>query len=333
MVAPGVSAAVASRLTGRPLHDERDDGNGRVVVDDCVVVSWLEPAVPRPHPGADVLAYLAAQGFGHMPGFVGVHLDDDMVEAIVTEYVADAVDGWEWYVGDVVAWLDGGEAFDALVESARQLATITAELHTALGGLQRSTIATRTYQARSLDSLHEAMRVVDGEAGAHLRARESAVRGAIEPLRGDRMLPAHRVHGDLHVGQFLRADRRTLLQGFVGNPTLDHVERRLPHSPLRDVASLVESIDHVGRIVLLRHRPGRADVARFTDAAIAAVIDTTRCSPHGVDLELLRAPRQARSSINWCTPPRTSPHGWPCPTPRSRRCWLVERWRSAATAG
>ena len=85
MVEPGRSAAVASQLTGRDLHGERSlgarPGGLGVLVADEVEVTWLQPPVPAPHPGAELLAYLAAHGFADMPRYFGAVEHDDTVIA------------------------------------------------------------------------------------------------------------------------------------------------------------------------------------------------------------------------------------------------------------
>ena len=85
MVLSGRSAAVASRLVGRDLTGERpvgvDQTHESVIVAEEVVVKWLHPPVPAPHPGAELLAYLTAQGYTSMPAFLGVVEHDDLVRA------------------------------------------------------------------------------------------------------------------------------------------------------------------------------------------------------------------------------------------------------------
>ena len=78
-----------------------DQTNYSVVVDEAVVVKWLRPPVPVPHPGVELIRHLTAAGFDEMPGYVGVDERDGMVHAIVTAYLPGALDGWDWYVDDV----------------------------------------------------------------------------------------------------------------------------------------------------------------------------------------------------------------------------------------
>ncbi len=108
-VTPGASIELAARLLGRKCSVERpitvDQTNYSVVVDDAVVVKWLRPAVPVPHPGVQLIRHLAKAGFDEMPAFVGVDERDGVVYAIVTAYLPAALDGWDWYVDDVERWL------------------------------------------------------------------------------------------------------------------------------------------------------------------------------------------------------------------------------------
>lgn len=312
MVAPGASASLASVMLGRELTDEQpitvDQTNESVVVDGEVVVKWLRPPVPVPHPGVELLTYLTEQGFADMPAFLGAATKDDHVIAVLTAYVPGAKDGWDWYVDDVDAWLSGSTTLELLVQSARRMGALTAELHTALGGLRRSAVGTRTYHARATDSLHEALRVVDGAEGDRLRALEGPVREALEPLRADRMLAAHRVHGDLHAGQFLRAGYLLLITDFDGNPLADPADRRLPQSPLCDVASLLQSIDHVGRIVVKRRHPERAaQVDQFIGSATAAALQAY-VRHHAVDHDVLHALCVAQELHEYCYAAVHLPH-------------------------
>jgi predicted trehalose synthase len=65
-------------------------------------------------------------------------------------------------------------------------------------------------------------------------------------------------------------------------------------SPLRDVASMVQSIDHIGAIVVKRRHPDRSDdVDEFVRAATHAALDVYM-QRHDVDDRLLHAFRVAQ---------------------------------------
>ena len=292
---------MASRLVGRPLEGERaitvDQTNESVIVGEEVVVKWLLPPVLAPHPGVQLLHHLAARGFDDMPRFLGVEQLDEMVLAVATEYLPGAFDGWDWFVDDVDAWLQGSTTLEVVVAWASRMGALTATLHAALSNLQRGPVAARTYHLQAVDRLDDALRIVDGVEGARLQEMAAAVRRALAPLESGEVLAAHRIHGDLHAGQFLRADDRVVITDFDGNPLADSAERRLAQSPLIDVASMIQSIDHVGRIVVKRRHPDRSAAV---DEFIAVAVEAALIAYGPVDRELLHALCVAQELHEYC---------------------------------
>ncbi len=291
---PGASIELVERLLDRRCSIERpitvDQTNLSVVVDESVVVKWLRPAVAAPHPGVQLIRHLAIAGFDEMPALLSVDERDGMVHAIITSYLPGALDGWDWYVDDVEAWVDGTLTFAEVIESARRMGAITARLHSALADLQPSMVEIAAVADQATSDLRLATCRLDGLEWLDAR-RVAAV---LQPLRDLGLAPGHRIHGDLHAGQFLRAGATMLVTDFDGDPLQDAETRARPQSPLRDVASMVQSIAHVGAVVVKRRRPDHAaDVDQFTDAASRAAIDgyTAGC---GVDSELLLAFRVAQ---------------------------------------
>lgn len=104
-----------------------DQTNHSVVVGESVVVKWLTPPAPLPHPAVDVFPHLVTAGFTDtaLPyAAVTAMLDGrEHLLALVTAYLPEAGDGWEWCV-------DAAEA--GATPFAKALGHLTANLHLAL---------------------------------------------------------------------------------------------------------------------------------------------------------------------------------------------------------
>jgi len=283
---PGASAAVARRLAPESVSSgtERaitvDQTNISVVVDETVIVKWFRPPVPHPHPAIDVLEHLRAVGFTDMPAFYGAVVDDDTVTAIASEFVGAALDGWDWLVDELMATASGARSAAELVRSAAAVGTLVSRLHVALATPSPTVpapvglVAVDAEAARARDLLDAALECVDGEAATVLQRCATAVRTVIDswPSGGDTL--AMRLHGDLHVGQVLRTADRMVVTDFDGNPLLDADRRHAPRPPAVDVAGLLQSIDHAGRVAQ-RRSPQHVDlldilIAESVAAALAA---------------------------------------------------------------
>jgi maltokinase len=141
--------------------------------------------------------------------------------------------------------------------------------------------------------LDEALEVTAGEPGERLRALEPLARAALDQLAGGPLTT--RVHGDLHVGQVLRWDGGYAVSDFDGNPVLPAGERAARQPPARDVAGMLRSLDHVGRVV--DRRTGgrrRAEVESWIEVARRAFLGSYRAAlaaagrPELLDERLLR---------------------------------------------
>ncbi|MEV4183566.1 hypothetical protein AB0J28_19255, partial [Streptosporangium canum] len=105
-----------------------DQTNRSVVVGESVVVKWLTPPAPLPQPTPDMFAHLTSVGFTATAtpyAAVSRRGDDggELLLALVTAYLPDARDGWEWCVDEAVS---GGTEF------AADLGVLAADLHAAM---------------------------------------------------------------------------------------------------------------------------------------------------------------------------------------------------------
>lgn len=262
---------------------DRDQSNSSYVVDERILVKCYRLLRPGVHPEVELVRFLGGQ-FGPVPAAFGSlhHVDRSGAEwalALVQELVPDAEDGWAW-CGTLVEEAVAEGAVDA--GWAGEVGALTAELHEALAalGTRRGSAAELHARRRSAEeSLSALGPLVEPILADGLRHRLELFDAAGRPPT------LGRVHGDYHVGQLLRSPRGYHVIDFEGEPTRPLDERRAPDSPLRDVASMLRSIDHVP-LWVLRDRPAeRVRGEAWASACRAAFLEAYGTLDHS----LLRA--------------------------------------------
>ena len=257
---------VTRGAVGRSASDERpvavDQTNESWVVGGAAVVKWSTEPLAGPHPAPERLRRLAAAGFTATPrlwGLVEWRPDDDdewTLVASVVDYVPGAVDGWTWCVDEARRGL--GVESGPVRPFAAELGRLTASMHLALADDEPP----RADEASARAAYARAVAEVDAlpELAAH-RERIVAALAPLGRMAGAALVP---VHGDLHVGQVLRApDGPLRVIDFDGNPTRGPAERSAPYPPALDVAGLLVSLENVGHVV-------RRHAAEVTEEAAAA---------------------------------------------------------------
>jgi maltokinase len=260
--APGdrLSAFVA----GVPLASERpvgvDQTHVSVVVGERAIVKWFRRVGPTRSRATLLIGHLEAVGYQGIPQPLGtVDWLSPMGEALTLAqgdaYLASARDGWEWCVEAV----EQGTASTVGRDVGRFVATLHAALATP-SWLVREPRGTALPEdvtdsrRRAVATLVDALDLSDGENGDALRVMEPAIRTTLETIPTDRPIPIQPIHGDLHVGQILAWSGGLAVIDFDGNPALDDDANAIRQPVERDLAQMLSSIDHVGRIVA--HRRG-----------------------------------------------------------------------------
>lgn len=237
------------RVTDRALVEARgaetipstDQSNTLVAIDDTLLVKAYRKLEAGVHPEVELGAALAGTG-APVPRHAGsLHWGDTAI-ALLQEFVGGAESGWEAPIEAVAAALRAGTPPDVAPYAAAGAAA--GALHATLAerlGTEPSATAPRQWLVDAEAALREAVALEPAAAAAEAELRER-----LAPLGAGGARTVGRIHGDLHYAQFLRAPGRLLIVDLEGDPTAPLAIRRRPDTPLRDLAALLRSIDHIG---------------------------------------------------------------------------------------
>jgi maltose alpha-D-glucosyltransferase / alpha-amylase len=337
----------------------REQSNTSTIIGGRLLLKAYRRLQPGLNPDLELTAYLAEEaGFPGVPrlaGYAEAVTRDGGVStvAMLQAFVAGADDLYERtaeFLAELVA-APGRASMEWATEVAAELGTLVAGLHAALAtppadapelapreATHDELKAWRMDAHRQLNRAIEAVSAVDGEAAAELRREASVIAARVSRFEAVATAPVlTRIHADLHLGQVLVAEDGYRVIDFEGEPLRSIEDRRRPDSPLRDVASLLRSLDHVARSARRRaetraggpmQHPG-LDVDAWLDRArarfLAAYAEGLRRSgsPAGLDLDLLDAFEVAKEAQEFVYAATVLPSWlW---APREGMRWLLER--------
>ncbi|MCW5250192.1 MULTISPECIES: maltokinase N-terminal cap-like domain-containing protein [unclassified Streptomyces] len=239
---------------------DAEQSNSSLVYGDAYILKVFRRIQPGVNPDLEVPGALARQGCDRVPAPVAWLRTTRPFEAtlgVLQPFLPDARDGWSL----ALEALASGDDFTG---RAHQLGVATAEVHLALAAAFPSGPAGENgpTAAAMTERLTAAAHCVPA-----LRPHVPGLRAAFSALTTcDPGPPAQRVHGDLHLGQVLRAGRDWFVIDFEGEPSRPLDERRDAHSPVRDIAGMLRSFDYAAR----QSRPWRPEWARRCREAYCA---------------------------------------------------------------
>ena len=177
------------------------------------------------------------------------------------------------------------------LERARRLGELTAQMHLALAAdTENADFALEAFSADYRDALCQSMeeatrrmmQLLEQKRGALNDEAAGLLRREQEILRRHAVLMEHtlnakrmRIHGDYHLGQVLDTGSDFSIIDFEGEPGRPLNERRIKHSPLRDVAGMLRSFDYTAHTALAQ-RAERAEawVEGVSGAFLSAYLAT-----------------------------------------------------------
>ncbi|MEU9991219.1 maltokinase [Streptomyces sp. NPDC048045] len=255
-------AAPGVRLPGGlpPRLLDAEQSNSSIVYGDAYILKVFRRIQPGVNPDLEVPGALAAQGCTRVPAPVAwfsTSAPRPATLGVLQPFLPDAADGWTLALRALAA----GEDFTA---EARELGRAMAEVHLALAeAFPPSGPGENGHTAEAMCARLDAAT----HAVPALRPFVPGLRAAFGALETcDTGPPAQRIHGDLHLGQVLRAGRDWFVIDFEGEPSRPLTERRAAQSPVRDVAGMLRSFDYAAR----QRRPWRPEWARRCREAFCA---------------------------------------------------------------
>ncbi|MGP4013400.1 maltokinase N-terminal cap-like domain-containing protein [Streptomyces sp. 4N124] len=252
------AAEIPAGLPPRLLDAEQS--NSSLVYGDAYILKVFRRIQPGVNPDLEVPGALAELGCRRVPAPVAWFRTTHPQEAtlgVLQPYLRDASDGWTL----ALHALSSGADFTA---QAHQLGQAMAEVHLALA----SAFPAGAHEEHGRTAAAMISRL---DAAAHcvpaLRPFVPGLRTAFSALTTcDTGPPAQRIHGDLHLGQVLRAGREWFVIDFEGEPSRPLAERCSAQSPVRDIAGMLRSFDYAAR----QRRPWRPEWARRCREAYCA---------------------------------------------------------------
>lgn len=242
-----------------------DQSNTSVVLAERMLLKAYRRLEPGLNPDLELTAFLSEDAdFKAVPRVAGfaelvAMATGTTTVAMAQEFIADGEDAFESTAESLAAWLlaPGEVSLEFATEIAADLGTLTARLHAALADgrgvpdmapREATRAEVRAWAADARAHLDAALETTSGEAAGAIRDLAPRIAEALTVLDALPNTPeVIRAHGDYHLGQVLIAPDGFRIVDFEGEPAASMMARRTPRPALRDVASMLRSLDHVAR--------------------------------------------------------------------------------------
>lgn len=258
-----------------------EQSNTSVVIGERHILKLYRLLEPGENPDVEVGLFLTDAGFSDTPAVTGAlrYAPDDADPAnaaMLGAFVPSTGDAWAAMLRALTADPHRATAL------AAEIGGLTARLHAALASrpdhpdfpARVATVAeTAAWRASAERQLSDAVGAIGGDMHARLVAIAPALRARFADTFGAATGAARvsRIHGDYHLGQLLaRTEGGLSVIDFEGEPARALAERRLPGSPLRDVAGMLRSLDYAARTI---ERSGHLDADAWLPEGRGAFLD------------------------------------------------------------
>ena len=261
-----------------------EQSNSSIVIGDNLVLKLFRILGHGRNPDIELSRALTVDGctdVATVHGWITLHdaREGDIDLAMVSDFIRSATTGWDsarTSFRDLLADPDAeaSEAGGDFAGESERLGETVANIHGRLAAL----FGTQSWGPAELSALagrfDERCNAAVSAAPAVLPYVDAAT-SAFNVLRGlTTTVLVQRVHGDLHLGQTLRAIPGWFVIDFEGEPAMGLAQRAGFDSPLRDVAGMLRSFDYAAHSVLLQtDTPGDERALRWAEHNRRAFLD------------------------------------------------------------
>ncbi|MPZ66342.1 MAG: aminoglycoside phosphotransferase [Pseudonocardiaceae bacterium] len=270
---PGAEVDAVHR--SRPVGVEQSHTS--LIYGHAYILKLFRRLMTGPSPDLELHRALDAVGCPHIAAPLGAiegRLDGASVTlGMLNEYLPNTADGWAMATASIRDLLAETESSAAgahpedvggdFASEAHRLGNAVATVHRDLARALGRTEAGSGELPRVAAGMHRRLDAVLASVPS-LAEHETALRAAFDQVAAlSGPVTVQRAHGDLHLGQVLRAVTGWVLIDFEGEPAAPLAERIEPVSPLRDVAGMLRSFDYAAHHMLI----GETEPGPHSDAA------------------------------------------------------------------